>query len=142
MRLIIAAMVILILLSRSAGAQNCRKGIPCGHTCISASKVCHIGSSPAPVAQPAPPSSAPAISPPARSFVGAPASDTSRTTPAPGEPATTAGEYPWVGSFADGVYFQASCPLAQDLAPANRRFFRTHQDAEAAGFRRSRTPGC
>ncbi|WP_392559664.1 SH3 domain-containing protein [Orbus mooreae] len=26
-------------------AKNCKKGIPCGNSCISASKTCHIGSS-------------------------------------------------------------------------------------------------
>lgn len=50
----------------------------------------------------------------------------------------------------DGVFtieggtgrFKASCPAAQDLAPPNRRYFRAIEDAEGAGFRRSRTPSC
>lgn len=34
-------------------AQNCRKGIPCGNTCISASKICRVGRAPsAPVVAP------------------------------------------------------------------------------------------
>ena len=31
--------------------RNCRKGIPCGNTCISATKVCRIGSSTARTAE-------------------------------------------------------------------------------------------
>ncbi|TJY63274.1 SH3 domain-containing protein [Sinimarinibacterium sp. CAU 1509] len=31
------------LLSSGAFAKNCKKGIPCGNTCIAANKTCHIG---------------------------------------------------------------------------------------------------
>jgi hypothetical protein len=38
------ALVALLIVSGSAEAQkNCTKGIPCGNTCISADKVCHVG---------------------------------------------------------------------------------------------------
>jgi hypothetical protein len=125
--LLLCGLASIFVVSRSEAQKNCRKGIPCGNTCISRDKVCRIGTAPAPS------SSAPA----ARALV-APAN------PAPVESSTTAtdSEYPWVGSFADGIFFRATCTAAQDLAPANRRYFRTAQDAEGAGFRRSRTPGC
>ncbi len=113
--------------------RNCTKGIPCGNSCISRDKVCRIGTSarepvtsrPAPVPEDST----------TRNFA-------SPTQPAEITPASTASEYPWVGSFADGIYFKATCPPAQDLAPVNRRYFRRVADAENAGFRRSRTPGC
>lgn len=123
-------LALIMVTSHPAQAQNCKKGIPCGHSCISATKVCRIGQpTPAPTS-----AAAAAVSPSSpRSLISPTAS---------GGPAATAGEFPWVGSFADGVYFRADCPTAQDLAPANRRYFRTIQDAEGAGFRRSRTPTC
>lgn len=37
-------MLIILLALNLAEAKNCRKGIPCGNTCISASKRCHSGS--------------------------------------------------------------------------------------------------
>jgi hypothetical protein len=101
--------------------RNGRKGIPCGNTCISADKVCHV-ITPAVAPTPIAPSSG-------RTLVG------TTTTADSGTPAATAGEFPWVGSLADGVYFRAYCAPAQDLAPANRRYFRMVQDAERAGFR-------
>jgi hypothetical protein len=64
--------------------------------------------------------------------------DTVATIPAT-PPAAESG---FVGSRADGVYYRASCPAVQDIAPANRRLFRTAQEAVAAGYRRSRVPGC
>ena len=84
-------------------AQNCKKGIPCGHSCISASKVCHIQSTPVP-----PPSDAPAV----RGLVASPPPTTAVS------PSSSAGgiTYPFIGSFADGIYFVATCSAAQDLA--------------------------
>jgi Metal binding domain of Ada len=128
----ILCLLSVVLVAPLAAQKNCKKGIPCGNSCISADKVCRIGAptaTPRPVATPESPTS------PARSLVAPATADS-------GNPAATTAEYPWVASFADGVYFRADCPAAQDLAPANRRFFRTHQDAEAVGFRRSRTPDC
>lgn len=108
----------------TAAAQNCRRGIPCGNSCIAATRVCHIGGGTA------------------RSIV--PRNDT--TSAAEPEklvsPPRGSGQQQWVGSFADGVYFLASCTAAQDLAPANRRTFTSESAAIAAGYRHSRTPGC
>jgi len=116
-----------------AVAQNCRKGVPCGNTCIAANRVCRVGQGTA---------------------RRAPGADTTRTRPAPSTVTTTntdpqpvkapdaQSDASWVGSSADRIYFLASCAAAQDLAPANRRVFVTEQAALAAGFRRSRTPEC
>ena len=117
--------VVLLLCSPSmAGAQpNCKKGIPCGNSCISSNKVCRItGTSPAKASG----EGLPAVSPVAI--------DTS--------PRKVHADSAWVGSVADGVYFRPWCPPAQDLAPSNRRYFRSEEAAKSAGFRKSRTPGC
>jgi len=64
------------------------------------------------------------------------------TTPDTSPPAATAAAFPWVGSAADHIYFRARCAPAQDLAPVNRRYFRSSHEAEQAGYRRSQTHGC
>ena len=33
----------LLVVGNAEGQKNCRKGIPCGNTCIAANKVCHVG---------------------------------------------------------------------------------------------------
>jgi hypothetical protein len=40
-------LLLVAIAAQSATAQkNCKKGIPCGNTCISASKTCHVGEAP------------------------------------------------------------------------------------------------
>lgn len=135
MRLVIAAFLLVLTgwPGMAEAQRNCRKGKPCGNSCISRDKVCRIGAS---SREPAAAAIEPPASTPAVQNFAAP------SPPVDPPPAETASEYPWVGSFADGIYFRATCPAAQDLAPTNRRYFRISQDAEGAGFRRSRTPGC
>jgi hypothetical protein len=201
--------------ARPAGAQpNCRKGIPCGNSCIAANKVCRIGSgsargdasapnvSPAGAAQPLGFASVSALAdrsnprlpwvvrasggpyyrngcagaarvPPAErlyfrtedevrriGFVAATDRenacdakalawhqalvDSTRAPPvlSPTAPAEVPPDSAWVGSVADSVYFRISCPAAQDLAPSNRKYFRSEAAAIAEGYRRSRTLGC
>ena len=62
--------LVFILSASDAEAKNCRKGIPCGNTCISANKRCHSGQSQArqrtprqETTQPAPPPPQPAPPP-------------------------------------------------------------------------------
>lgn len=46
------AFVLLLTVSGTASAQRrCVKGIPCGGTCISATKTCRVGTAPAPKAR-------------------------------------------------------------------------------------------
>jgi deoxyribonuclease I len=42
MAVILTVCLALVTISGAAEAANCKKGIPCGNSCISASKVCHI----------------------------------------------------------------------------------------------------
>ena len=109
--LVLAFIMAALAPSAVAAQKNCRKGIPCGNTCIAADKVCRIGGTP-----PAP-----------------------RTDP---RPLGTASGTIFVGSKAVRVYFLAGCPAALDLAPRNTREFPSAEDAQRAGYRRSRVDGC
>lgn len=43
----LAAIAFSAWLSTAAAAPNCKKGIPCGNTCIAADRICHIKETPA-----------------------------------------------------------------------------------------------
>jgi hypothetical protein len=57
------------------------------------------------------------------------------------EPAN-AGSALWVASSRGRTYYKAGCSGANALSPANRIYFRTEAEAQAAGLTRSRTSGC
>jgi len=71
----------LIGLVSTAEGQNCKKGIPCGRTCIAANRICRIGSSTASPARAAEPAAEPNATP--RGLLGTEANGT------PGRPALT-----------------------------------------------------
>lgn len=48
MRSIIFALAALAFATAASAAPHCTKGKPCGNTCIKATDVCHIASTPAP----------------------------------------------------------------------------------------------
>lgn len=50
-RIALLAMLVLCLTTAasSSEAANCKKGIPCGNSCIAASKTCHKNATPSPV---------------------------------------------------------------------------------------------
>lgn len=48
----------------------------------------------------------------------------------------------WIAAVADGVYYRDGCDAALRLASTNRRLFPSRIAAEAAGYRRSKAPGC
>lgn len=131
----------------AAAAPNCRKGIPCGNSCIAANRTCRKGSpSTAPAARPSQPKATPSpasprSTPPASS---AAAQKSAAATPGapPGKQDSKKGAEQWPASKADRVYFRAGCPASLDIAPTNRQVFASEQAAKAAGFRRSSAPGC
>lgn len=124
MTLLWGSLLLLVVMASPVEAQRrCTKGIPCGNSCIAATKTCRIGTTPAPKPETAtPPTAAPIV-----------------PLPAAG---TTSKDTLFVGSRVDQVFFLRSCVAAQDLAPENRRYFRTEQEAFDAKYRRSRVPGC
>jgi len=108
----------LLVVSNAEGQKNCRKGIPCGNTCIAANKVCHIG------APSTPPTTSPA---PARG-------DSTAVAPA--------NSVAWVASSRGHMYYRRGCSTANRLSPANLIYFRTEEEAQRAGYRRSTSKGC
>jgi hypothetical protein len=109
--------------------KNCRKGIPCGNSCISASKVCRIGS---PAAEPMP------------RYDPAPAARPAYVAPAPASRATTVAASAelnqWIGQSHGRVYYRATCQAAKELPEPI--FFSIAADAERLGYRRSQVPSC
>ena len=126
-----AAMLLGLLLvaARDLEAQRrCVKGKPCGNTCIAQNRTCRVGTPPA---NPTPP-------------------PTSRPAPA-APPASTEGEArasvpatsgPWVASRRGSTYYRNGCSGGNSLAAQNRIYFRTEEEAQAAGYRRSSQRGC
>ncbi len=108
----------LLAPSNAEGQKNCRKGIPCGNTCIAANKVCHIGT----------PST----------------SATTPTAPAPSDSTAVAPKdgAAWVASSQGHTYYRRGCSTANRLSPANLNYFRTEEEAQQAGYRRSTSRGC
>lgn len=113
MRSLLLALALAAAATAPVDAQkNCTKGIPCGNTCIAANKVCRVGGGTA----------------------------TGTVAPRPLTAPAAVGSV--VGSKADKVYFLEGCSAALDLAASNRRRFADAEDAERAGYRRSRVEGC
>ena len=127
MRATVLGILTTLLVAASADAQKrCKKGIPCGNTCIAASKTCHVGT----------PSTTPA-----RPLVGQTARPDARPLPRqPTTPDTTQGM--WVASSQGTKYYRATCSAAKRLSPANRVYFKTEEDARRAGYDRSTSSGC
>jgi hypothetical protein len=101
---------------------NCKKGKPCGNSCISQDKTCRIGAStpaPAPASQAAPLAAVSAV--PVRDV-----------------------NLPWV-AFKDGsIYYRnvMGCEVARVPVKAERVYFKSEEDARRAGLTASREAGC
>jgi len=133
-----AFLVCFILIAPTASAQRCVKGIPCGNTCISATKTCRVGSGSATSAREPEtkrPTTKQADSAMAATYLSITSRSTKSSTASPNDTL-------FVGSRVDGVFFLRTCLAAQDLAMENRRYFKTEKDAAEAKYRRSRVPGC
>jgi len=109
--------IALFITTNAEGQKRCTKGIPCGNTCIAATKVCRSG-----------PSSRPTTSP------GAARSDSTVNAPT--------NNMAWVASSRGHTYYQRGCSTANRLSPANLIYFRTEEEAQRAGYRRSTSRGC
>jgi hypothetical protein len=104
----------LFVVSNAEAQKHCRKGIPCGNTCIAANKVCHIGT------------------------------PSTLQTPSRGDSTTVAQQdsVAWVASSRGHTYYRRGCSTANRLSPANLFYFRTEEEAQRAGYRRSTSRGC
>lgn len=114
--LLLLSMLFFVVPVASA-QKRCKKGIPCGNTCISAAKTCRIGT----------PTPAPQI-------------EQRRIVPSTDQAADSAA--PWVASSRGKTYYMAGCAGAKQLAPATRIGFKSEEDAKKAGYRRSTQKGC
>src|SRR5438477_10345888 len=100
----------LLAPSNAEGQKNCRKGIPCGNTCIAANKVCHVGTPSTPPTT----SSTPARS---DSTTVAPTTNTACVAPSRGH-----------------TYYRHGCTTATRLSPATFIYFGTEEDASRARY--------
>lgn len=108
------------------GQRQCKKGIPCGGTCISATKTCHVGQQPA-------------------------RDTTTRRDSLPPRAArvltplltvSSSADSLWMGSVDGTIYYWAACATAQKLTADERVYFRTPEEAESQRYKRSRARGC
>lgn len=144
--LIISATAVVLLLAAAPALANvsvcapridaqprCKKGCPCGNSCISCSKTCRIASPP-----PSKPTPAPAaVSKPATPLpVPTTAPSVSGLTSAP--PSSAA----WIGSSANRLFFLSTCVLAPHVPTADRIEVRDTTALSSVGFRRLILPGC
>ena len=119
---------ISLLSNHHAAAQNCKKGIRCGNSCIPANRTCRINSSPLTTKS--------QFRTPSTTHLN-PTSSLPHTSKQ-----TSQAQDKWVGSIADKIYFLATCSAAKDLAPSNKQMFASEIDAIRLGFKRSSVPEC
>ena len=127
-----ALVVLAVAPSGTAQAQNCKKGIRCGHTCIAATRTCHITSSPD---QPSTPASSLAPSTNSRS----PAAESYAASAATEPPAST---HPYVALTRGSFYYRRSCDAAKELPKGQLVYFRSADEAENSGRLASRVRDC
>ena|ERR1017187_9883482 len=116
-RLISITLTALLVCTTPLAAQkNCKKGIPCGNSCISATKTCRIGSSSA----------------------KSPGDSTSTR----GSTSVATAGAAWIASNRGTTYYRSGCSGANKLSPSNRIAFKSEEEAQKAGYHRSKTKGC
>lgn len=119
-RVVVTALLSVLLVAGKAtesdAQKRCTKGIPCGNTCISRDKVCRIGPS-------------------------SPTSSSGNSAPEEVR-ATSYANAQFVASVRGTVYYPVGCRAAQKLAPANRVYFQTAEQAQAAGYRATTNRAC
>jgi hypothetical protein len=126
MRLLIVIALMAFLATPAEAQRRCKKGIPCGNSCISANKVCHIGA-------PAPP-------PPSPLPRDTPESLAQRGLLSVTAPATRSGI--WVASVDGTTYYRATCATAAKLTEDERVYFDSELQARAVGYKRSKARNC
>jgi len=119
MKRLLFAVALLVALPASANAQRrCVKGKLCGNTCIAVSKTCHVETP---------------------SYNPSPSQTPPTAAVAPTEPGDSV---LWIASSRGKVYYKRGCGSANRLAPESRIYFRTEEQAQRAGYRRSTSRGC
>jgi endonuclease YncB( thermonuclease family) len=112
------ALSLLALVPSAAEAQKkCVKGKPCGNTCIAVTATCRVGT-------------------------GSATSGTSSTTPSSTSQAKVPDGMQYVASTRGTTYYHVGCSGWKSLSAANLRWFKTVEEARAAGLRPSAQAGC
>jgi hypothetical protein len=107
-----------------AESKNCRKGKPCGNSCIARSKTCRIGTPSQRAPSPA-------------AYAG------ERSAPPPRPSAAgTAEPVVWIGLRANRHAYRADCPMLRDFDADQRVYFDTRAAALAAGYSVAAGNGC
>src|SRR5688500_5241357 len=101
------ALALCAFASETSAQPNCKKGIPCGNSCISASNTCRIGTRPEPK---------PSAEPP-------PTPASAQGLRASGYPANSYATGPWVASVDGTVYYRRECSTASKLMEDERVYF-------------------
>ena len=137
------AIALLLCASEAAAQKGCTKGIPCGGTCISATKTCQVGMLPAVVPTPVPDNPSAVVSSVLQPrvmlagepivFVGGKRREFHTT------PDTMA---PWAAGVDGITYYRRECYVARGVLPGGHVYFKTEADAYASAYRRSVIPGC
>lgn len=117
--LLVLPLAAFLSVPSSAAAQKvCKKGKPCGNTCIAKDKMCRVGQGTAQAAT----------------------LTNSRASLLPS--AKVPPDARFVASSQGRVYYWIGCEAWKDLKKANLIFFATQVEAERAGYRPSRSKGC
>jgi len=124
---VLLAILATVVCSEVAAAQrNCKKGIPCGNSCIAANRTCRAG--PPPKATPPAEPTKPTPSPAAQPLIAAPAPATSAVN------ADTT--LPWVASATGATYYASACSGATRVV-AGRLYFRSEENLKRLGMSRA-----
>lgn len=114
---VLSAIALAISYPASAEGQKiCRKGKPCGNTCIARNRTCHVGKGTARQASPASSTASHSVAVPEGML--------------------------YVASTKGGTYYYVGCRGWRSLSAANLRWFATREEAVEAGLRPSMQPGC
>lgn len=137
---IMPLVLVLLFVGAEAEAQrNCRKGIPCGNSCISASKTCRIGAPRAPAREAA--EREPDVERQADAEVTSVPVVRSLLSSADA-PAPALRPVRYVGSAAGNVYYPVSCAVAREIPDALRVYFQSDEAARLLKYVRANSPGC
>jgi hypothetical protein len=124
---LISALAMAAITSTAEAQRQCKKGIPCGGTCISATKTCHIGVQ------------KPTESDTTLHRAGAPAEDQRSLI----DRVVGRGPRTFVGSVDGDIYYLSSCVTAiQKLTEDERVYFASEEEARAKGYKRSKANSC
>lgn len=119
MRLALAVVLTLVCAGSVEAQPNCRKGKPCGNTCIAQNRTCRI----APAGESAP----------RRPAQGS--SQALLAMPATGAPVDSL--LPWVAAEDRRLYFASACAGAAAIPAGQRRYFRGEDNLQRIGYRRA-----